>query len=63
GTMQAVMLPMLAFAALFFRYLRTDSRLAPRLGWDLLLIVSSIGLLIAGVWGAYAEICKYVGVS
>ncbi|MGE0377545.1 MAG: Nramp family divalent metal transporter [Planctomycetaceae bacterium] len=61
GTMQALMLPMLAFAALYFRYFRTDPRLAPRPGWDLLLIVSSVGLLVAGVWGTYAEIARYFG--
>jgi Mn2+/Fe2+ NRAMP family transporter len=61
GTMQALMLPMLAFAALYFRRYRTDPRLAPRRSWDALLILSSLGLLVAGLWGAYAEIAKYIG--
>jgi hypothetical protein len=61
GTMQALMLPMLAFAALYFRRHHTDPRLAPRRSWDALLVLSSLGLLIAGLWGAYAEIAKYIG--
>lgn len=50
GLMQAVMLPMLAGAALYFRYCRTDARLRPGPLWDVFLAVSSLGLLIAGVW-------------
>ncbi|MEC8473979.1 MAG: Nramp family divalent metal transporter, partial [Planctomycetota bacterium] len=34
GLMQAIMLPMLAIAALYFRYRRLDQRLMPSLGWD-----------------------------
>ncbi|MCH7987999.1 MAG: Nramp family divalent metal transporter, partial [Planctomycetes bacterium] len=40
GTMQAIMLPMLAYAALHFRYRMTDSRLKPGRLWDVLLILS-----------------------
>ncbi len=56
GTMQALMLPMLGFAALYFRYRHTDPRLAPSRLWDAFLITSSLGLFIAGGWGAYHQI-------
>lgn len=56
GTMQATMLPMLGFAALYFRYTATDPRLAPSRTWDLLLILSCVGLLIAGAWGVYTSL-------
>jgi len=54
GIMQAIMLPMLAGSALYFRYWQTDKRLAPTPLWDLFLLVSSLGMLIAGGWGAYS---------
>ena len=60
GTTQAIMLPMLGFAAIFFRYQKSDSRIQPGKIWDALLIVSSIGLLIAGAWNAYSEVVKHV---
>ena len=56
GTMQAVMLPMLGFAALYFRFRMVDSRVKPGSLWDAFLIVSCIGLLIAGAWGAYSRL-------
>ncbi len=58
GLMQAIMLPMIGFAALYFRYTATDPRLAPSKLWDLMLFVSFIGLLIAGLWGAYGQLEK-----
>ncbi len=59
GTMQAIMLPMLAFAALYFRYRLTDRRLQPGRLWDALLMLSCIGLVIAGAWKAYGEMAKF----
>lgn len=56
GTMQAIMLPMLAFAAIYFRYKLTDKRLRPGKLWDLLLIISCIGMVIAGAWGFYSKV-------
>ncbi len=56
GLMQAVMLPMLGFAALYFRYTKTDKELQPGRAWDACLIISSIGLLIAGGWGVYSKL-------
>ncbi len=49
GVMQAIMLPMLATATLYFRYCRSDRRVASGRLWDLLLWISALGLLVAGV--------------
>jgi hypothetical protein len=46
--MQAIMLPMLGGATLYFRYRRCDPRIAPGRLWDLLLWISVFGLLLAG---------------
>jgi len=56
GLMQSIMLPMIGFGALWFRWTATDERLAPNKLWDIMLIVSFVGLLIAGVWGASGKI-------
>lgn len=56
GTMQAIMLPMLGFATLYFRYKMMDERLKPSIIWDILLVISSIGLFIAGGWQAYSKL-------
>ena len=61
GVMQAVMLPMLAVAAIFFRYRRCDRSVTPGLLWDLLLWLSALGMLIAGVWAAWENLVKYFG--
>ncbi|QDU82808.1 manganese transport protein MntH [Polystyrenella longa] len=51
GMMQSIMLPMIGFAALYFRYKRIDRRLRPGLVWDIFLILSFLGLLVTGSWG------------
>jgi len=56
GLMQAIMLPMLAVAALYFRYRRSDQRLMTSLVWDLGLWVSSAGLFLAGGWAFWDKI-------
>jgi len=56
GVMQAIMLPMLGGAALYFRYRQGDKRLTPSLKWDVLLWISFIGLLIAGAWLAVSKL-------
>lgn len=56
GLMQAIMLPMLGFAALWFRYTKTDEPIRPGKVWDGCLILSCIGLLIAGAWGVYSKL-------
>lgn len=59
GMLQALMLPMLAGAALYFRYCKTDPRLRPGPLWDICLILSFLGMLVAGVWGANVNIEKF----
>ncbi len=59
GMLQAIMLPLLAGAALYFRYTQTDARLRPGPLWDLFLILSALGMLVAGLWGANVNIEKF----
>jgi len=56
GLMQAIMLPMLAGAALFFRYKRCDPRIEPTRLWDVMLWGSSVGLLFAGIGAAISTL-------
>ena len=56
GLMQAIMLPMLGFAALWFRFTKTDEQIRPGKVWDGFLILSCVGLLIAGAWGVYSKL-------
>ena len=56
GTMQAVMLPLIGFAVLYFRYQKCDARLIPSKIWDLCLWLSFIGFLITGIYQVYAKI-------
>ena len=56
GLMQSMMLPMLAGAALYFRYYRCDERIMPGRAWDIFLWVSAVGMLVAGVWAAWAKV-------
>jgi Mn2+/Fe2+ NRAMP family transporter len=51
GLAQAIMLPMLGYAALYFRYFRCDQRLQPSGLWTILLWMSFGCLLITGGWG------------
>ncbi len=59
GLMQAMMLPMLAFAGLYFRWKRCEAEVAPGRLWDLFLIVSSLGMLASGACAAYVELAKF----
>ena len=56
GVTQAIMLPMLAYGALYFRYRRCHPELRPGRWWDFFLWVSSVGLVIAGVWAALSRL-------
>ena len=47
GMVQALMLPMLAVAALYFRYVKSDPRVLPGKVWDLFLWISSAGMFFA----------------
>jgi Mn2+/Fe2+ NRAMP family transporter len=51
GMAQAVMLPMIGIGSIFFRYRMTDPRLKPSKAWDVMLILSCLGLLTTGIWG------------
>ena len=55
GAMQAVMLPMVAAAAIYFRYRRCDARLTPSRVWDAMLWISAFGMLLAGGWLAITK--------
>lgn len=61
GMMQAIMLPMLAAAALYFRYRRSDPRIMPGKAWDIFLWLSAIGMLITGASAAYLQLAKQFG--
>ena len=56
GVMQAIMLPMLAGAALYFRYKHSDPRLRSGLIWDCMLWLSAFGCLLAGGWLALTKL-------
>ena len=56
GVAQAVMLPMLGVAVLYFRYRRTDAHLRSGRGWDVLLWISCAGLFVAGAWSLYSTL-------
>jgi Mn2+/Fe2+ NRAMP family transporter len=56
GVMQAIMLPMLAGATLYFRYCRCDRRITPGRLWDVMLWLCALGMLIAGAWAAVTKL-------
>ena len=61
GVMQGIMLPMLAAAALYFRYRRSDTRVTPGQLWDALLWISAVGMLITGLWTVWTKIEPLIG--
>ena len=50
GIGQAIMLPMLGGAALYFRYCRSDENLRPGRLWDAMLWISLAGFVVIGCW-------------
>ena len=60
GISQSIMLPMLGFAALYFRYRRCDRRLSPGRLWDVLLWLSCAGFLVVGIWALMSTLQKIV---
>ncbi len=58
GAMQAIMLPMLAIAALFFRYRCGDRRVEPGRSWDVCLWVSAAGMFVAGIWTLISQLTR-----
>jgi Mn2+/Fe2+ NRAMP family transporter len=59
GVVQGLMLPMLAGAAVYFRYRKTDERIRPKsIAWDALLWLSFAGMLVTGLWTAASHWLK-----
>lgn len=58
GLAQAILLPMLGYAALYYRYRHCDPRIAPGKVWDFFLWLSVAGLVVTGGWGAFVELPK-----
>lgn len=56
GTMQAIMLPLIGFAVLYFRYKKCDPRLIPSKIWDACLWVSFVGFAIIGLYQVYSKL-------
>ena len=56
GTMQALMLPLIGFAVLYFRYRESDARLGHSVIWDFFLWLSFLSFLAIGCYQAYAQI-------
>lgn len=56
GITQGVMLPMLAGAALYFRYRRIVDGLRPGSWWDAFLWLSAGAMLITGAWSVYHQL-------
>ncbi len=53
GTAQAIMLPMLGAAALYFRYRRIDEKIRPGRLWDAMLWLSLAGFIVIGGWSLF----------
>ncbi len=53
GFAQALTLPMIAGAAVYLRYRRTDRRITPGVLWDVLLWLSMLALFAAAVYGLW----------
>ena len=58
GMLQSMMLPVIGGIAIYFRYTRTDARIKPTPLWDLLVVISFVGLLLAGTYGMYKQFEK-----
>jgi Mn2+/Fe2+ NRAMP family transporter len=58
GTAQAIMLPMLGAAALYFRYKRSDENLRPGWLWDAMLWLSLAGFAIIAGWSIFSIFFK-----
>jgi Mn2+/Fe2+ NRAMP family transporter len=59
GVAQGIMLPMLAGAALYFRYTRCVPALRPNQLWDLMLWLSAAAMLVTGSWTVLDQIWNY----
>lgn len=64
GAMQALLLPLLGFAALYFRYRTVDPALRPGKLWDAMLILSVVSFVVVGAataWSKGAELIAFFG--
>lgn len=55
GIAQGIMLPMLAGAALYFRYQRCPPALAPGKAWDVMLLLSAAAMLVTAAWTVWVQ--------
>ncbi|QDT02944.1 manganese transport protein MntH [Rubripirellula lacrimiformis] len=55
GIAQGIMLPMLAGAALYFRYQRCPQGLTPGTLWDIMLWLSAAAMLVTGLWTVWTQ--------
>ncbi len=53
GLVQSLVLPVIGFSALYFRFKLTDARLHPGRIWDTALILSCLSLLVVGAFSLY----------
>jgi Mn2+/Fe2+ NRAMP family transporter len=56
GSMQALMLPIVGFAVLYFRYKKSDKRIGYSKIWDFMLWLSFISFLVLGVYQLQSKI-------
>jgi hypothetical protein len=55
------MLPLLALVAVYLRYRRTDSRLAPGMLWTALLWVAFLSMALIGLYQLYERLHEPLG--
>lgn len=55
GLMQSLLLPVVAFAALWFRFRHSDARLRPGRAWDVMLLMSFLCFVVIGVYIAVTK--------
>lgn len=63
GAAQAMMLAALGVAVLWFRWRALDPRLRPGRAWDILLVTSSAGFIIIGLWTLWQRIATLLATS
>ena len=61
GGIQSMMLPLLGFSAIYFRYKYAQSTLPPSRLWDVFLWLSALGLLLVGAWLAWTIVSPLLG--
>ena len=60
GLLNALMLPVMAIAALYFRYKCSDPRVLPSKAWDVFLGISALGLMGSGIYTAVLKIQSFM---